>query len=39
MSYLSVVKVAEASNFLALVEDVAVDLHVAHDAKFLEVFE
>ena len=30
---------AEASDFLGLVEDIAVDLHVPHDAQFLEVFQ
>jgi hypothetical protein len=37
--YLSVVEVAEPAYLLGLVEDVAVDFHVAHDAEFLEVFE
>lgn len=36
-SYLSVVEVAEASNLLGLVEDVALDFHLSHDAEFAEV--
>lgn len=35
--YLSIVEVAEAPDFFGLVEDVAVDFHVAHDAQFSEV--
>jgi len=37
--YLSVVEVAEPPDFPGLVEGVAGDLHVAHDAEFPEVSE
>lgn len=39
MEYLSVVEVAEASDLLILVEDVAVDLHLAHDFQLAQVLQ
>jgi hypothetical protein len=38
-SYLTVVEMAKTSDFFALVEDVALDLHVPHDAQFSEMGE
>ncbi len=39
MIYLSVVKVAESSNLLGLVEDVALDLELPHDTKLTEMLK
>ena len=37
--YLTVVKMAETSDFFGFVKDIASDFHIPHDAEFFEMLE